>query len=382
MKFSSRPVDTRCVNGTCSVEVGRLSDSEWTKTVDGFEDATLYQTWAYGSVRWGEESLSHLVLTKNGKTVGCGQARVARTSIMPIGFAYMPWGPLWWPKGKERDQDSVRQLATALRDEYVGRRRLALLIAPNVMETEPDAARIDQILKEEGFRRLPDSEKTMLLDLTPPCDALRNRCSSNWRWSLRRAEKPQNRLRIVEGRAVEGFTAFVQLYGEMVARKKFVPGVSIGDFFEIQKRLPEERKMKVILCYSGEKLVSGTVFSALGNRGLMLLSASSPQGRELCASHFVWWHIAQRLKGEGYTRCDLGGVNAETAPGPYRFKRGLGGSEAGRLGFYFVSSGMLGGVVIRAGYWAKPWIGKAKGYAIRISRHWPPSPASHKKQEA
>ncbi len=363
-----------------SVEVDRTGEPEWAGLLQKFEDATVYQTRPYGSVRWGEKALSHFVLTKNGETMGCGQARIARASHLPIGFAYMPWGPLWWPKGKARDLDSVRQVAAAVRDEYLGR-HLPLVIAPNVMETEPDAARIDQILKEEGFRRLPDSEKTSLLDLTPTVDKLRSGCSSNWRWSLRRAEKFQNRLRVVEGEAVEGFAAFVRLYGEMVARKRFVPGVNIDDFFEMQKRLPEGLKMKTILCYSGDELVSGAVFSALGNRGLMLHSATSPHGRELCASHLVWWHIAQRLKGAGYTGCDLGGVNAEIAPGPYRFKKGMGGTEASRLGFYFVSSGVLGRMAIRTGYWAKPWVRKAKGCAIRIGHSSPRFAAKPCKEE-
>lgn len=46
------------------VEIDQVEKTEWSKLVQRFDDATIYQTWSYGLVRWGEKNLSHLVLKK------------------------------------------------------------------------------------------------------------------------------------------------------------------------------------------------------------------------------------------------------------------------------------------------------------------------------
>ena len=45
-----------------SVEIDRASADQWSSMLDLFDDANIYQSAAYGGVRWGEKNLSRIVL--------------------------------------------------------------------------------------------------------------------------------------------------------------------------------------------------------------------------------------------------------------------------------------------------------------------------------
>jgi hypothetical protein len=38
------------------VELDRATPAQWSQMLDLFDDGNLYQTWAYGGVRWGEKT--------------------------------------------------------------------------------------------------------------------------------------------------------------------------------------------------------------------------------------------------------------------------------------------------------------------------------------
>src|SRR5512139_1280867 len=211
----------RATDSDCLVEVGRLTDVEWSNIIRGFDDATLFQTWAYGSVHWGEKALHHLVVRRNGDLIGGAQVRRITVPLIGRGLIYVPWGPLWWPKGKERDLENVRWVARAMTEEYVVRRRMALMLTPNVAENELDAQGIKRIMEEEGFTYMPDLRRTILLDLRPTEAEMKRCLSRNWKWNLKRSEKAKHRLSLVEGTNIEHFKSFLTLYEEMRSRKGF-----------------------------------------------------------------------------------------------------------------------------------------------------------------
>ncbi len=356
------------VGNACSVQVGSATNAEWSNVVQCFEDVTLYQTWAYGSAHWGAEAIEHVVFRRNGEAIGCAQARIMKVPLVGWGLAYVPWGPLWWQRGRERNLDHIRLVARAAREEYVVRRHMSVVLIPNVMETEPDASTITAILREAKFEQMPDMRQTLLFDLAPTCADLRRSCSRIWRKGLRRAEASGSGLKLVWGTDLELLQAFARIYREMLVRKKFVPGVAIEEFFSIQSQLPEPLRMNVCLCYQGEEAVAGLVFSATGNRGLMLLAATTQKGRLFGASHLIWSQVLQSMRDKGYALCDLGGIDAVEAPGPYHFKKGLNGFESRRIGFFYTSPGVLGDMLIGTAYRVKPLLRKAKGLKLKLHR--------------
>src|SRR5438105_4123074 len=92
------------------VAIDQVTEGEWNSFLSQFADASLYQTWAYGAVSWGERSLSHLLLRRAGQVVGMAQFRIMRVPLLSSGIAYLRWGPLW----RRRDSAPDPGVLTAL----------------------------------------------------------------------------------------------------------------------------------------------------------------------------------------------------------------------------------------------------------------------------
>ena len=159
------------------VEIDRVTPSEWSQMLDLFADANLYQTWAYGSVRWGAKNLSHLVLKRGDEVLGIAQLRIVRPTGFKFGMAYLRWGPLWERRGRPLDPDVLINMARALEQEYVDKRRLFLRILPNAFSGSQRAAVIQSAFCGFNAETLvfENTYRTFLLDLSPSLEELRKR---------------------------------------------------------------------------------------------------------------------------------------------------------------------------------------------------------------
>jgi hypothetical protein len=136
-----------------------------------FEDATIYQTRAYGDARWGEGKLDRIRLGEANDPLGIAQVTVITLPVVRAGIAYIPWGPLWEKRGVAPDPERFRSILRTLKDEYVTKRGLLLRIAPAIREDLfPEAL---TIFKEEGFEAGPIKYRSLFLDLTPDLETIR-----------------------------------------------------------------------------------------------------------------------------------------------------------------------------------------------------------------
>ena len=178
-------------NPVWQVEVDRATPEEWSGMLDGFEDANIYQTCSYGVVRWGEKNLSHLVLKRDGDVVAMAQLRIVRPTKLNFGMAYLRWGPLCHRRGTELDAEVAIGMADALREEYVGKRRLLLQILPNAFVGTQRGALFQSAF--HSFTQEPSTPanlyRTFVVDLTPSLDQLRKNLDAKWRNQLTRSEK-------------------------------------------------------------------------------------------------------------------------------------------------------------------------------------------------
>ncbi len=328
-----------------SVEIDKVNAPEWTDLLKKFDDASIYQTWPYGSIRWGENNLSHLVLKKNGEIVAAAQLRIIRFPFIGKGIAYMPWGPVWRLHEKEEDVETIRHMIRAIVEEYVVRRGLLLRVAPN--EIEHDGKEIRSILEAKGFYWESESYRTILLDLRPSIEELRKKLNPKWRNQLNGAEK--NELKLIEGTDNELYDTFVTLYNEMLKRKGFTPGVDVYEFRKIQNDLPDALKMKAMICESKGKPVSALIGSLIGHKGIYLLGATGEEGLKLKSSYLLQWQMIQWLKGKGSRWYDLGGIDPEENPGVYHFKEGLGGVDIKHIGQFEASRGLFSSLLVKYG---------------------------------
>ena len=84
-------------------EIDHVGKNEWSDLLQLFNDASIYQTWSYGSIRWGENKLGHVVLKKDGEIVALAQSRIVKLPGIDSGMVYIFRGPIWRLRGKEND---------------------------------------------------------------------------------------------------------------------------------------------------------------------------------------------------------------------------------------------------------------------------------------
>ena len=309
-----------------SSEVDTVDEYGWSQILLEFDDSNVYQTWPYARVLSGQQNMSHLVVRRNGSIVAAAQARIAKLPLINTGVAYVRWGPIWRRTATETNEETFRQAIRALRNEFVCKRGLMLRLFPYL--ATDDGPLYSTILREEGFQLL-DKEapnRTILMDLSAPLANLRDGMKPHWKRELKIAER--NELEVVEGSEQALFEAFIKIYKEMVSRKKFVEPNDINQFRSIQAQLPENLKMRIMLCKSAEGVCSGLICSAIGKSAVYLFGATSDAGMKSRGSYLLQWKLIERLKQSGVTTYNLNGINPAKNPGTYKFKNDLGGNNS------------------------------------------------------
>jgi lipid II:glycine glycyltransferase (peptidoglycan interpeptide bridge formation enzyme) len=350
------------------VEVDTVDKDTWHRIVNDFSDANLYQTWAYDEIRFGSKKMSHLIVKKDDKIVAAVQVRIVRVPIIKAGIAYVFWGPLWKPRNSESNPDIFRQAIRALRNEYAGRRGLLLRIDPILFSDEADV--FIPLLQAEGFTAYSKESmgRTLLVDLSPDLDTLRKGLNQKWRNCLNRAIK--NNLELIEGYGDDMFEMFIALYRELLDRKQFAESNDINEFRVIQKNLPADHKMKIILCRFEGALCAGAIFSVIGTTALYLFGAINEAGMKSNGSYLIQWKFIEWLKANHFTCYNLHGINPAANPGTYRFKEGLcgkNGKDVFVLGKFEVCDNKLSALAIHYGDLLWPIYKKGKA-AMRNTR--------------
>jgi lipid II:glycine glycyltransferase (peptidoglycan interpeptide bridge formation enzyme) len=340
-------------SGRFSAEVDQIDENDWNSCINAFADASVYQTWAYGAVSWGERQLSHLVVKRNDDLVAMAQLRLVRVPVVNAGVAYVRWGPLCIRSGSAFDADVWQVVSNELVQEYVARRGLLLRIVPNTFVQELHAPVVERAFVDLGLEKdgAAHAYQTLRVDLRLSLQELRSRLSSRWRRQLNIAER--NGLEVVEGRTDDLYRGFMTLYREMMARKQFDTTVDVSEFRHIQERLPAAQRMLTLICKLGGQPVAGLIVATVGNTASYLLAATGDAGLDARGSYLLQWRAIQRLKELGHEWYDLGGVNQEVNPGVFTFKSGMGGAEAQHLGRYEVSRGGLSKLSVSVGEGAR-----------------------------
>src|SRR2546428_38139 len=117
-------------------EIDTVDEPIWTRTLQDFDDANIYQTWSYAAVTRGRQNTSHLLLKENGDIVAVAESRIAKLPLTDIGIAYVRWGPLWRRRNAEADAETFRQAIRGLCNEYAYRRGLVLRVYPIIFDDD------------------------------------------------------------------------------------------------------------------------------------------------------------------------------------------------------------------------------------------------------
>ena len=317
----------RVTNITWEVEVDQADSEEWSRLLEQFDDATLYQTAAYGEVRWGKKNLSRIVLKRAGEVVGTAQLRIICPTPLKCGIAYLRWGPLWERRGHVFDPEVPARLAGAIEQEYLKRRKLFVRIVPNAFVSSKRADVFRDAFSQFAFESSESTEiyRTFVLDLAPSLEELRTRLDAKWRNKLKQAER--NGLTVISETGAEAYQTFCEMYLQMRRRKTFETTVDVNEFGRIQEKLANPQRMHILICQDKGIPIAGLVSSVLGNSAIYLLGATSDAGLNSRGAYLLQWTLIRFLKENGIRFYDLGGIDPAGNPGVYQFKRGLSGAD-------------------------------------------------------
>jgi lipid II:glycine glycyltransferase (peptidoglycan interpeptide bridge formation enzyme) len=313
------------------VQVGGQTAESWSTIIAQLADANIYQTWAYGAVRWGEHHLSHLVIRRHGQVQAAAQLRIVRMPLIPSGVAYLRWGPMCQIQREPLDPAVVAAMVARLREEYAERQGLALHIIPNAFAGSDRAAVFQHALAESGLHPEPalGHYRTVVVDLDPREEDLRKRLDKKWRNQLNGSEKNGLVLEMSDG--PEAYREFLRLYEAMRARKQFDTSVDVNQFARIHELLSGLARTQVFLARKDGEAIGALVCSLMGDTAIYLLGATNEKAMELKAANFLQWRVMLWLKERGARWYDLGGIDPEANPGGYHFKSGLGGVDQTHL---------------------------------------------------
>jgi lipid II:glycine glycyltransferase (peptidoglycan interpeptide bridge formation enzyme) len=340
-------------SGSLVVKVDGQTPESWSAVLAQFTDANFYQTWAYGAVRWGSHNLSHLVIRRQGQVVAAAQLRIARLPLIPAGVAYLRWGPVCQVGGSTLDPTLVTETISALLQEYVKHRGLALQVIPHAFSGSNRAAAVQSAFNQSLLKPepCPVNYQTVLVDLSSTREIVRRRLDQKWRNQLNRAEK--NGLTFEVSDSDEAYSEFERLYMVMRQQKQFETSVDVREFGQIQKLLFGPEKMQTFIARKGGRAIAALVCSLLGDTAIYLLGATNEEARELKAAYLLQWQAMLWLKEHGACAYDLGGIDPEANPGGYHFKSGFGGQESTQLRPHTASGGVLGDAVLRGAIWLR-----------------------------
>jgi hypothetical protein len=167
--------------------------------------------------------------------------------------------------------------------------------------------------------------ETMVIDLSPGVDVLRQRLSANWRRHLNKAER--SNLRIDTPSAADGWRRLRTAYETMVDRKGF--DISLTPEFwtavlDDPRSATDFSSVVVADADTGQDL-AGVVLGGSGDLPVYVLGASVVEGHDRRAGYLAQWAAVVAAAGAGHPHYDLGGVDKVGNPGGWQFKDGMRG---------------------------------------------------------
>ena len=325
MREQAQRQDPR-LGGIDELTIAPLAVAEWSALAPRFRDHNYRQSWAFAQVcadRVGAVS-EHIRIDRHGELIGVCDVRVRKLAVVGGGIAYVNGGPLV-RLGKAPEIDALRDVLTALRCEYVERRRMILRVAPTIAP-EASSSDLAAVFAENGFAPADQpSYRTLFLDIRAPLESLRSGLAQKWRNGLNSAEKQG--LELECGSSQELMQAFVGLFGEFRDRKRFDLDLGPEFYARAQETAPPEERFLVTLARRDGEVVAGHVASCLGDTSVYLLGASLPSGLQAKAGYLLQWRAIQEARERGLAWYDLGGIDPVGNVGVYHFKKGISGID-------------------------------------------------------
>lgn len=306
--------------------IRQIDSNTWSILAPEFLDYNYRQTWSFGtaSAKRVHAISEHIAIEQTEqRLVALADVRIKKLPVIGGGLAYINGGPLVWKKDVN-EEDVFSAVIEALMQEYVIRRKFILRIAPPI-NGGLGKNTLEKFLVHNGFVKMPQEKKTILVDLCLDEATIRANFHQKWRNCLNRSEKIG--LTVRTGSDYATFQEFIPLFNELITKKQFKVDLGIDFYASVQKAATFGQNFLIILAEYKGKVVAGHVASLLGDTCVYLLGAADKTGREMNAAYLLQWTAILLGKAAGCRWYDLGGIDSQNNPGVYMFKNRMGGQE-------------------------------------------------------
>jgi lipid II:glycine glycyltransferase (peptidoglycan interpeptide bridge formation enzyme) len=327
------------------MQVKQIDPDQWASLATTFGDYNYENapTYAQAIAARAGATAEFVVVGDGQQPVACAFVRVKKPLLPVGGVAYISSGPLVRRLSAASDgSDLWPSVLAALREEYVVRRKLLLIVRPAI-EAQAWHDQCAEAFSATGFVTTDISRKyhTVLVDLSLELDKLRSKLSRTWRLRLNQSEK--NNLVVETGTSRSHWERFCKVYAQMLILKHFESEVD-PDFFN-KLDLAAAGVVVMIATHAGRD-VGAIVLSVLGDTGVYVFAATDTVGRDKRAGYKLNWEAIRHLKAGGFRWYDLGGVDVDDNEGGYAFKTRIGGDPVQAAGpFKAVPSSATGKLV-------------------------------------
>ncbi|MAH05594.1 MAG: GNAT family N-acetyltransferase [Alphaproteobacteria bacterium] len=306
----------------CDIKWNSLSPAEWQSRFASIRRSNLLQCYEYAlavcpinsqSARWG-------LITIDGAEAGLVQIFEVTLLSKLVHVVILDRGPLWF-------------------DGFGSATHWKAFFARFDMEFKPRFGRSRRIMPETHLqiydyarKRAYPPYQTIWLDLTQDEIALRANMRKSWRNALAKAERSDLEMRddLPEKHII---WLLNQYAADRTARG--YQGPSVKMIMALAKTFHPRGQMHVMRALKDEQVIAGILIFTHGRSATYQIGWTSPDaGRKYNAHHFLLWQAILKLKEQGITDFDLGGVNDFSAAGVKLFKEGLGGESIELCGQY------------------------------------------------
>lgn len=299
--------------------------SDWTSWMGQVPHATVYQHWGWGEFKRnaGWNTLRFVARTKAGNPVGLTQA-FARAIPGGIRFVWIPGGPLGLNGNLPSDlmEALVKDLETA-----VGRCYLRCNFMEPIEETISND--LKKYMKRPAVRML--SGYSVFLDLSDDENTWLSKTEKKHRYYIRHSRK--NNIEWQYGNDDNILRSLASLSEILVKDKGLKFSLySYDQLVELRHQLADSVKV-IVGYYEGEPITAAMVLTQ-SCRGHYSTAATTGRGRDLNAAYAMLAELRIRLRNDGITLLDFGGIapRDKNCRGVDHFKLGFGGKVVEYLG--------------------------------------------------
>jgi lipid II:glycine glycyltransferase (peptidoglycan interpeptide bridge formation enzyme) len=301
-----------------------VSHDEFDKIAVGFADVVQEQTAVFLGERWGHQRIETFALRADQKLFGAAAVLIIKNPVVGGGMAIVKWGPLWRLLGEPANEINLWQSIKALQDEFVTKRGFHLTIMPHA---DPDFGDTTiNALTDLGFSagKSLKSPDRYLVNVDQTDEELKASFEQKWRYNLKKSL--QNPLEIEHIDAGEGYDRFMNLYTQMLERKKFHETSAVHTLPHLIEAKVKELKPLCLMVKSEGTDTAGAMIDISGERAVYLYGATDDRALPLKAGYAMQWSIVQLLCAQPLVRWyDLGGADGDK--GLHQFKKGFVGKS-------------------------------------------------------